>query len=105
MKSQVRPTGPASYLTDSSWARFSPDDRHAGLGERPELLDGDVLHGGQDLDLVRIPTDVGDRVTRTRRRFVRTSSGLSPWTSSTTPVPSQPRDPGLAAGDAPVAPM
>ncbi len=52
MKSQVNRPGYASAFATRSWARFSPDQRHAAVGQRAELLERDVLDRGEDLHLV-----------------------------------------------------
>src|ERR1700735_3416782 len=96
MKSHVRPAGPPWGLIASSWARFSPTSVAPASASAPSSSTGTYLTAA------RTSISFGSRpvsaiASRTRSRFVRTSSALSPWTSSTT---CQPRDSGLSPGHA-----
>ena len=51
MKSQVKRVAERSALADQVLRAVLAHQRDAGLGERAELLERDVLDGGEDLDV------------------------------------------------------
>ena len=102
MKSNVRRSPQRSCLATRSCARFSPASVMPGVGEHADLVERDVLHGGEDLDVRRVAPGAraggGDLGADRPRGSRGPRSASRPWISSAMRRPPGARRPRPRGG-------